>query len=205
MQNLFWKPAWTSDGNCHGIPNPWNCFQAFQSPQRSFCKLFFAHFCESLLFQCSSISWKPFNCFTPCLHECCWYYSEGYLTKKPFHSISLSAESHFKVFWVSFWGMLLYFLRTASHFVLWNFVFCTDVLCITLVVKVLRKISHHVSCFGHYETYFGYIPQCRKTFSWYSYACLDFTVVFTQLINVLRLPLVWAFWGVFILFCTMFL
>ena len=119
--------------------------------------------------------------------------------------VTLSAESHFKVFWVSFWDMLLYFLRTASHLVLWNFVFCTDVLCITLVVKVLRKISHHVSSFGHYETYFGYIPQCRKTFSWYSYACLDFTVVFTQLINVLRLPLVWAFWGVFVLFCTMFL
>ena len=58
MQNLFWKPACTSDGNFHGIPNPWNCFQAFQSPQRSSCKLFFAHFCESLLFQCSSISWE---------------------------------------------------------------------------------------------------------------------------------------------------
>ena len=197
MQNLFWKPPWTSDGNCHGIPNPWNCFQAFQSPQRSSCKLFFAHFCESLLFQCSSISWEhsivSHHVFT----------NVAGMTQRI--TLLKTFLQHLLFCWEPFWGFLHLisehaplFSRAVSHLVSWNFVFCTDVFCITLVVNVLRKIAHHVSCFRHYGAYYGYIWVCLEKVKTLFYEYLDFTVVVTQLIKSVESP---SSLGIFGCFC----
>ena len=73
------------------------------------------------------------ECFTDLLGKL-----SGCLTKKPFHSISPSAGSHFQVFWGSFWSLFIHFLGAVPSYPIKCFV---DVFCINLTVKVLRKIS----------------------------------------------------------------
>ena len=72
----------------------------------------------------------------------------GTSLESPFHSISLSAGSHFEVFWDSFWAMFLYY---------WRFIpsFCTVDFCIILAVNGLRKILQHLSlCWGIFCRFF---------------------------------------------------
>ena len=79
-----------------------------------------------------------------------------------------------------------------------------DGFCITLRINVIRKISHHVSlCLGHYTAYFGYIPQYLQKLKHsldFLHECLDITVVFTKLRDMLGLPLLWAFWVILVNF-----
>ena len=61
------------------------------------------------------------------------HYLEGYLTKKPFYTISSSARSHFEIFWGSLWAV--------PWLILWNFI--QMFFCIILTVNALRKILQH--------------------------------------------------------------
>ena len=68
--------------------------------------------------------------------------------KKSFYSISSSVASHFEVFW----EYVSLSLRAFPHLMK----FCTDVYCITLTIKALRKISQLVSlCLGNHAAYFS--------------------------------------------------
>ena len=93
--------------------------------------------------------------------------------------------------------MLLYFRELfpiLSHEIL----YFVHVFCITLVVNVLRKIAHHVSCFRHYGAYYGYIWVCLEKVKTLFYEYLDFTVVVTQLIKSVESP---SSLGIFGCFC----
>ena len=140
---------------------------------------FFAHFCVSLLFWGSSISWEPFKCFALFFYRFSWYYSGGYLNKGTF-------LQQLALCWQPFWGisgLILehapLFLRTFPHLTLWNFVQmfliwflqCVKYHFLYCSYNVLRKnLTVRVPLLGHYADYFGYIPQYfkkLKTFSWY--------------------------------------
>ena len=78
-------------------------------------------------------------------YRCSWYYSSGYLSKTPFGSISLSAESNFEVFGGSFWDMIQYFFRAIQLFHIKHF---TDILGITLRAIQLFHIKHFTDILG---------------------------------------------------------
>ena len=90
----------------------------------------------------------------PIFYRCSWYYSSGYLSKKPFGSISLSTESNFEVFGGSFWDMIQYFLRAIQLFHIKHF---TDILGITLRVTSPKRsfCSSSLSAGSHFEVFWG--------------------------------------------------
>ena len=61
----------------------------------------------------------------------------GTSLESPFHSIFLSAESHFEVFWGWFRVMFLYVSRAIPSF-------CTVYFCITLTFNGLRNVLLHL-------------------------------------------------------------
>ena len=117
---------------------------------------------------CFSISWGPFNWWHQTFHRCSWYYSAGYLSKKPFGSISSSAESNFEVFGGSFWDMIQYFLKTIQLFHIKIF---TDILGITLKVTSTNRpfCSISLSAGSHFEVFWGTHFGAWFFISWISF------------------------------------
>ena len=101
-------------------------------------------------------------------HRCSWYYSAGYLSKKPFGSISPSAESNFEVFGGSFWDMIQYFLKTIQLFHIKLF---TDILGITLKVTSTNRsfCSISLSAGSHFEVFWGTHFGAWFFISWISF------------------------------------
>ena len=142
------------------------------SPQGSCFELLFVHFCVSLLFLSSSISWKPFDSFTIIFYKCSWYFSEGYLTKETFsqHSTSLLGAM-LRYFGAHFWGMLFYsweLFRILSYKTMRrHFLYYSDSQCAKK--NVTARITLLVALCNIFRP-FQYIPQCLeklKTFSWH--------------------------------------
>ena len=121
------------------------------------------------------------------------------------YSISPSAGSHFKVFWGSFWGMLLYLWEL---FPILSYEILYICFCITLTVNVLRKISIHLSlCWGTLCNIFGPIlgillnvlRDLKRSLD-ILHECLDITVVVTKLSDVLASLCFEHFWVLLVYF-----
>ena len=139
---LLGNLAGTFGGYYLGNPKAWNCFLLVTFPRGVVLGCFYPFLCIFtfsiflyFLRIIQSLHNKNFN-------KRSWYYSYGYLTKKPLCSISSSARSHFQVFW----GLILrcFQLYLESCPIL-SYEICIDAFCINLIVNAVRKISQHGS------------------------------------------------------------
>ena len=136
------------------------------------------------IFWCSSISWKPFNCFTLFFTDVLGITQGVPSLKKPSYNISFLLRAILKYFWDHF---RVYSSNFESCYLSYFMKFCADVFYITLTVSVLRTIWQHVFlCVGQYTvfwTYFGYILNELRHLKFTFDICMNILVLLLRSLN----------------------